>query len=65
MNLEMDQCWNINVRGRVGGHEVEEARERKRAVCFCQTRAPEQLRYTRSSISVCLSQGENLIKYGV
>lgn len=42
MNLEMDQCWNINVRGRVGGHEVEEAREGKRAVYFCQTRAPEQ-----------------------
>ena len=42
MNLEMGLCWNINVRGRTGGDEVEEAGEGKRAVCFCQAQAPEQ-----------------------
>lgn len=42
LNLEMGFCWNINVRGRNRGDEVKKARERKRAVYFRQTRAPEQ-----------------------
>lgn len=42
LNLEMGLCWNINVRGRNRGDEVKKARERKRAVYFRQTRAPEQ-----------------------
>lgn len=61
----MGLCWNIIVRDGNERDEAEKASEGKRAVQFCQAQAPEQQRYTESSISVCLSQGENLIKYGV
>ena len=35
INLEMDQCWNINVRGRVGGHEGRKpGRDRGKESCL-------------------------------